>query len=692
MTQPSVCPRGHEWDEGAWCPVCGEASLAPDTVRSDEAPVNDLPPPPRDSRPDAWPAVPGYEVLGELGRGGMGVVFKARQLSLNRMVALKLLLSGAFAGAAEVARFRREAEAVARVRHPNIVHVYDVGEHQGFLYCVLEYVEGGTLAQRLKAGRLPPDEAARLMGVLARAVHAAHQEGVIHRDLKPANVLLGRDGQPRVADFGLAKRIDEGKDVTRTGAVLGTPSYMAPEQAQARQAEISPATDVWALGAMLYELLTGRPPFEGDGPFETLTQVVSASPVPPRQLRPEVPEGLERTCLKALEKVPARRFPTALAFAEACEGVGSDRPRPAAAARRRWPVLLGAGVAGVLAVGLALWLAGVGPFARPTDDTGAQPGPGAGDAPAPEWLAITREEDVFDRIAFPTPRVGYAAGRRALYKTEDGGTNWRPLALEAPGRAYVLRFSDAQHGWLGTDRLRATTDGGRTWEEVAWPGDEAMKAVSAFAAGAGWELAGGTTASGELSLMRRRGSGAPEGLSGESAGYWGGPAAPYRKWFLGGLAIVGEAEAVSVLYRGEPPGGAVLRTGDGGRSWKLVQTTEGDLYRVVFTSSRQGLLIGEGGGLWTTDNGGASWRPSALPDGVTPSCLAAGPDGLALAPLWRGRVLLSAGAGRWEALDLSRDGFGYSMPDAAVNAGRAVILSSDGRLARLTRQGRAGER
>jgi tRNA A-37 threonylcarbamoyl transferase component Bud32 len=260
--------------------------------------------------------VPGYAVLGELGRGGMAVVYKARQTALHRPVALKMILSGAQAGAGDLARFRAEAEAIARLQHPNIVQIFEVGESAGHHYLALEFVDGGTLAQKLNATPLPPREAAALVQTLARAVHYAHERGVIHRDLKPANILLARDGTPKVSDFGLAKQLAQDAGQTQTGAVLGTPSYMAPEQAEGHSKEVGPLTDVYALGAILYDALTGRPPFRAPSVMETLEQVRAQEPVPPRRLQPKVPRSLETVCLKCLEKAPARRYAGAGALAE----------------------------------------------------------------------------------------------------------------------------------------------------------------------------------------------------------------------------------------------------------------------------------------------------------------------------------------------------------------------------------------
>src|SRR5262245_12950961 len=234
-----------------------------------------------DSSPPRTTAVPGYEILGELGRGGMGVVYKARQQGLGRVVALKMILAGAHAGAQQRLRFRGEAEAAARLHHPNIVQVYEVGEQDGCPYFSLEYVDGRSLNEALAEGLPPPLEAAALVEQLARAADYAHRRGIVHRDLKPDNVLLTQDGTPKISDFGLAKRLDEEQGRTRTGDVLGTPSYMAPEQAAGKTREIGPGADIYSLGAILYEMLTGRPPFDGGNAWETINLVLSAEPEPP---------------------------------------------------------------------------------------------------------------------------------------------------------------------------------------------------------------------------------------------------------------------------------------------------------------------------------------------------------------------------------------------------------------------------
>jgi WD40 repeat protein len=302
----------------------------------------DLPPPLPGSKPPApeRAEVPGYEILGVLGRGGMGVVYKARQTSLKRLVALKMILAGGHAGPADLARFRVEAEAVARLQHPNIVQIYEVNEAGGLPYFSLEYVDGGSLARQLAGTPMRARQAAELLETLARAVHHAHRREIVHRDLKPANVLLTRGGVPKVADFGLAKRLEaEGDHLTRSGAVMGTPSYMAPEQAEGKTKAIGPAADIYALGAILYEMLTGRPPFRAETPLDTILQVINEEPVSPRLLQSKVPRDLETICLKCLEKKPEQRYPSARALADDLRRFQNGEPihaRKLGVAGRAW--------------------------------------------------------------------------------------------------------------------------------------------------------------------------------------------------------------------------------------------------------------------------------------------------------------------------------------------------------------------
>jgi WD40 repeat protein len=274
--------------------------------------------------PRPLPRVPGYEIHGELGWGGMGVVYRARQVGLNRVVALKMILGGAFAAGKSLDRFRAEALAVARLSHPNIVQIFEAGEADGLPYFSQEYVEGGTLAAHLDGTPVAPRRAAELCDLLARAVQFAHERGVVHRDLKPANVLLTADGAPKIADFGLAKCLKDdaaiGPPTTETGLAVGTPRYMAPEQltpsASGSKPPIGPACDVYALGAILYELLTGRPLYTGDTPLDVMVRVLHEDPRPPRACRPGVPRDLETICLKCLAKEPGRRYATAGDLAE----------------------------------------------------------------------------------------------------------------------------------------------------------------------------------------------------------------------------------------------------------------------------------------------------------------------------------------------------------------------------------------
>jgi eukaryotic-like serine/threonine-protein kinase len=280
------------------------------------------------------PEVDGYEILTELGHGGMGVVYKARQQSLSRFVALKMIRAGSLAKPEDLARFRIEAEAVAKQRHPNIIQIFDIGEVGGLPFVALELLEGGSLDDFLAGTPQPAEASASLSATLARAIHAAHQAGIIHRDLKPSNVMFGLDGTPKITDFGLAKRLEE-EGYTETGQVLGSPSYIPPEQAQGRAKDVGPAADVYALGAILYEMLTGRPPFKGKTPVETVMQVLNEDPVPPSRLQSQVPRDLETICLKCLAKEPQKRYCTALALADDLDRYLADIPVQA----RRTPVL-----------------------------------------------------------------------------------------------------------------------------------------------------------------------------------------------------------------------------------------------------------------------------------------------------------------------------------------------------------------
>ncbi len=305
----------------------GSQRMHPPILSAGDAPTAFLPPRPGDSSSSlgssdgsfGW--IGEYEVLEEIARGGMGVVYKARQKPVKRLVALKMILTGQMASNEERERFLREAELAANLDHPNIVPIYEVSEFQGCPFFSMKLIEGHSLSRLIKQktqekSAFDAAAAARLTATVARAVHFAHEHGFLHCDLKPSNILLERDGRPYVTDFGLAKRASEDSSLSLSGAILGTPSYMAPEQASGSRKGLSPATDVYGLGAILYELLTGVPPFRNPTVMETVVEVLERDPLPPRELRPEIPRKMETICLKCLEKDPRLRYPSALALAE----------------------------------------------------------------------------------------------------------------------------------------------------------------------------------------------------------------------------------------------------------------------------------------------------------------------------------------------------------------------------------------
>jgi serine/threonine protein kinase len=487
MARLLTCPKGHQWDPDAngrsappgapvLCPMCGgqpETILpAPATPPSEPGVAKPIPEaaavPPGSSDPTlvdngkasappagAWPSVPGYEIEGILGRGGMGVVYKARQVSLNRPVALKMVLAGPHAGPGDLDRFRNEAEAVAQFQHPNIVQIYEVGEHDGRPFLSLEYVDGGSLAESLANGQWPvgnPEanrKAAELVETLARAIHAAHRRNIVHRDLKPGNILLARSDpihgvegvkrpdesghyQPKITDFGLAKRLDGPRGQTRSGSVLGTPCYMAPEQAGGKLKTIGPATDVYALGTILYELLTGRPPFQAESDLDTLMKVAAEEPSPPSRLRPGLPRDLEAICLKCLRKDPAERFGSALALADELRRFLDGEPirtRPPGrgerarrwARRHRESLWVLAGVLATLCLVLAVIGSGLFSPSKKLPKPHKPPAPAVpGPPPAlleplPEDLALVPP----DALAFVTVRLGDLVKTKGVERLEQ---------------------------------------------------------------------------------------------------------------------------------------------------------------------------------------------------------------------------------------------------------------------------------
>ncbi|MDB5308821.1 MAG: hypothetical protein JWO38_3023 [Gemmataceae bacterium] len=425
------------------------------------------------------PLIQGYELLEELGRGGMGIVYKARQRGLNRLVALKLILAGDQAGREEVARFFHEAEAIGALRHPNIVQVYEVGEHDGRPYLSLEYVEGGTLLQRIQDGPQAPAFATEICETVARAVHVVHSIHIVHRDLKPANILLqppspdpvppergprpGSSPGPvpaaKITDFGLAKRLDTTNHLTETGTVAGTPTYMAPEQARGDRGQIGPAADIWAIGVILYEMLAGRPPFHAACPIQMMSDVLFETPVPPRRLVPGIPRDLETICLKCLEKSPARRYSTALDLADDLRRFREGRPilaRRVGAAEQMWrwcarnPVVAGllAGILAVFATGAsvaAVYAVRADENAREAQDQQKKAEESARDARAKEGEAV-RATAAADAARLEEARQKGVAAELAKQAT----------AREARGvrERYALDANLALKSWEAGDLVR----------------------------------------------------------------------------------------------------------------------------------------------------------------------------------------------------------------------------------------------
>jgi tRNA A-37 threonylcarbamoyl transferase component Bud32 len=377
-----------------------------------------------------------YELLLELGRGGMGVVYKARQVGLNRLVALKMIKAGVLAGAAELRRFQNEAEAVALLDHPGIVPVYEVGEHDGQRYFSMKLVDGGNLAERLASFRAKPRAAAALMIEAAEAVHHAHMRGILHRDLKPANILVDRQGHPHITDFGLAKLMESDVELTASGAIMGTPAYMSPEQAAGRRGAMTLATDVYGLGAILYALLTGKAPFGGDSVIETLDAVRTRPPEPPTRRNAEVARDLELICLKCLEKDPADRYPTAQALADDLRRFAAGEPVSVRAAgavervakwARRKPTLAAAYTLGLL----SLLLGGLG---------GAAVWQWRAAERARDAAARARDSEAKTRAAAERARDGEKTARVAAERARDGEAKAREVAEQLGDKVARLEY------------------------------------------------------------------------------------------------------------------------------------------------------------------------------------------------------------------------------------------------------------
>jgi eukaryotic-like serine/threonine-protein kinase len=354
-----------------------------------------------------------YELLEQIGRGGQGVVFRAHQKSLNRTVALKVISLGQWASEAHVKRFRREAEAAARLEHPCIVPIYEVGERDGSCYFSMKFVEGGQLDEVIRREPMPPRRAAELIAKVARTVHYAHEHGILHRDIKPGNILLDQKGEPHLTDFGLARLVESESTVTRTLEVLGTPSYMAPEQAAGENEAVSSATDVYGLGAVLYQLLTGQPPFAGGTTYETIKLLLDTEPRPPRLLNRKIDRDLSTICLKCLDKDPRRRYSSALALAEDLERWLEGRPisaRPISAPARIWrwsrrnPKLVATGVAGLVLGAAAIWLFRseffqASPFSPPEKSIGVLPFLDLSQARDQEYFCDGISEEILHALA-----------------------------------------------------------------------------------------------------------------------------------------------------------------------------------------------------------------------------------------------------------------------------------------------------
>ncbi|HEV3435890.1 MAG TPA: serine/threonine-protein kinase, partial [Gemmata sp.] len=384
-----------------------------------------------------------YELIAEIARGGMGVVFKARQVTLNRTVAVKMILKGEFAGPQDVQRFRAEAEAAGNLDHPNILPIHEVGEHEGQQYFSMKLVEGGSLANKLCENPHPTIQSlVELLSRIARAVHFAHQRGILHRDIKPANVLIDQDGTPYITDFGLAKRVEGDSTLTQSGAILGTPSYMAPEQARGER-QLSTGVDVYSLGAILYEVVTGHPPFKGASVVDTLIQVREKEPEHPRKLNPNADRDLSVIALKCLEKDPSRRYESATALADDLDRWCRSEPitaRPIGALERgrklirRNPVV--ATLVTLLSIAVVFGTTISTFFAIQSSHR----------AVLAEW----NEKDALDNLALVTKKEGELRDALSRVTAEQERTQKANAAYHVERRAaYVSGMGQAANEWAG---------------------------------------------------------------------------------------------------------------------------------------------------------------------------------------------------------------------------------------------------